>query len=314
MTKSARKRQMGDLLVEAGVLKRVNLADALARQKVSKKKLGEILQEMGVVCDKDIALVLATQFNIRPVPPLADQPRDPQLRELVDIHTAIQRLVYPISRNNRRLNLAMANPLDLEIVDRIAFSTSLDVVPWVATPSEILAGIRYHYLESTQNAPESMGTIVLVEDKEKIRLSSALALRREGYRVVEASSAKMGLAAVLKHEPQLIITETVMVGMDGREMFRVLRKNPDTRSIPVIGFSSKATRDEEVSLLNMGFADFISKPINLELLIARVARVFALVYRGEHTGRQGAPVLSPLHGEVEALLDLMQVSQNQVRR
>lgn len=308
---SSRRKQMGDLLVEAGVLKKVNLTAALNKQKASKKRLGEILQEMGVVCEKDIALVLATQFNIQSAPPLLDQSLPRELYDFVDLQTAMTRLVCPISRKGNRLNLAMANPLDLETIDDIAFRTELEVVPWVSTPSDILAAIRHHYLAAEESDNYEHCKILVVEDKKIVRAAAVSALKQEGYQLVEASGGEEGLEAVVRHSPHLIITETVMPGMDGCEMFRALQKNPETKLIPVIGFSSKASKEEETSLLNMGFVDFLPKPINQELLTARVGRVLDLVYQGQGfsaKNRTGTGGGSSLYEAIHTLLDLLQAS------
>lgn len=311
MKKPSGRKQMGDLLVEAGVLKETDLVEALRKQKTSKRPLGEILQEMGVICEKDIALVLTTQFNIRPAPPLTEKPLPQELLGFVDLPLATTRLVCPISREGSKLNLAMSNPLDLETIDNISFRTELKVVPWVSTPSEILTAIRHHYLGEVKTDNHELCKILVVEDKKTIRAAAVAVLKKEGYQVVEASSGKEGLDAVQLHSPHLILTETVMPRMDGCAMFRELQKNPETRHIPVIGFSSRASKSEEVSLLNMGFADFIPKPINNGLLSARVGRVLDLVYQGQgfsakHRSEASEP--ASLYEATHTLLDLLQGS------
>jgi CheY-like chemotaxis protein len=311
MGKTSRRKQMGDLLVEAGILKQVNLTEALDRQKRSKKRLGEILQEMGVACEKDIALVLATQFNMRSAPPLLAQPLPGAVQDLVTLQTAMTRFVCPISREGIKLNLAMANPLDLETIDAISFRTELEVVPWVSTPSEILAAIRHHYLGTQEADHRDQCTILVVEGKEIIRAAAVSVLKKEGYRPIEASDGKAALEAVLRHLPQLIITETVMPGMDGRALFGILQENPLTRHIPVIGFSSRASKEDEIALLNLGFVDFLPKPINQKLLAARVGRVLDLVYKGQGfsaKNRTAARDSSSLYEAINTLLGLLQAS------
>ncbi|MDT8419055.1 MAG: response regulator [Desulfuromonadales bacterium] len=314
MSTSSGRKQMGDLLIEAGILKKVNLAEALKKQKSTRKRLGEILQEMGVVCEKDIALVLATQFNISPAPGLLENPPSPELLDLVDLQMAMTRLVCPISREGKRLNLAMANPLDLATIDDIAFKTDLDVVPWVSTPSEILAAIREHYLDGEVPDNHEMCRILVIEPKEMIRAATVSALHKEGYQLLEATTCTDGLQSVIRHSPHLVISETVMPGMNGPELFHALQQNPETRHIPLIGFSSKASKEEEVSLLNLGFADFLAKPVNLELLKARVARVLDMVYPGQGYSakkRSMAQDTSSLYEAIHTLLDLLQATLDQ---
>lgn len=311
MKKPPLRKQMGDLLVEAGILKKVNLMEALAKQKSSKKRLGEILQEMGVVCEKDIAFVLATQFNIRHAPALTGDPLTQELRDIVNLELAMSRMICPISREGKKLNLAMANPLDLGTIDEIVFRTSLEVVPWVSTPSEILAAIRHHYLGEEEVDNHELCRILIVEDKELIRAAAVSALKRDGYKVAEARSGQEGLESVLRQHPHLVITESVMPGMDGCELFKALQANPGTRHIPVIAFSSKAAKEEEIALLNMGFADFLPKPLNQDLLTARVARVLDLVYPGQgFSAKQESAVRggSSLYEAISSLLELLQKS------
>lgn len=305
---------MGDLLIEAGILKKVNLKEALQKQKATKKRLGEILQEMGVVCEKDIALVLATQFNISPAPQLLENSLPQELLDLVDLQMAMSRLVCPISREGKRLNLAMANPLDLATIDDIAFKTDLDVVPWVSTPSEILAAIRAHYLNGEVPDNHEMCKILVIEPKEMIRAATVSALQKEGYQLLEAVNCTDGLQAIIRHAPHLVVSETVMPGMNGVELFHALQQNPETRHIPLIGFSSKASKEEEVNLLNLGFADFLAKPVNLELLKARVGRVLDMVYPGQGysaKNRSTAQDTAALYEAIHTLLELLQASLNQ---
>jgi CheY-like chemotaxis protein len=299
-----KRKQIGDILVGMGVLKSVNLEDALKRQKNSRKRLGEILQEMGVVCEKDIAQVLATQFSFAQAPPLPEIPISQELLDLVSLPFALSQLVFPLYRERDRLHLAMANPLDLDTVDKITFGTGLKVVPWISTASEIYAAIKAQYPKSSAACDRKEWKILIVEDKVLTRTAAVGALKKKGYSIFEAANGSEGLEAVLLHSPHLIIAETVMRGMDGCEMFRVLQRNPATRTIPFIGFSSRASREEETRLLNLGFFDFVSKPLNPTLLTARVERALKMVY-----GRAGGPgsvdAGEPLHMAVRLLLGLM---------
>jgi DNA-binding response OmpR family regulator len=66
--------------------------------------------------------------------------------------------------------------------------------------------------------------------------------------------------------------------MDGYAMFRALQANNSTRKIPVIALSSRSTAEEEAKLLDMGYFDFVPKPINPVRLVARVKRSLKMVY------------------------------------
>jgi len=81
-----------------------------------------------------------------------------------------------------------------------------------------------------------------------------------------------------QHKPHLIISDTIMPRMDGYEMFRALKGQPATGSIPVLAMSSKSTAEEEAQLLDMGYFDFVAKPVNPVRLTARVRRALKMAY------------------------------------
>ena len=69
-----------------------------------------------------------------------------------------------------------------------------------------------------------------------------------------------------------------MPRMDGYEMFRALKSNLQTKHLPVVALSAKSSAEEEAKLLEMGYYDFIAKPINLVRLIARIKHALKLIY------------------------------------
>jgi CheY-like chemotaxis protein len=75
---------------------------------------------------------------------------------------------------------------------------------------------------------------LIVDDETDKRLLLAFALENEGYEVFTAEDGVVGLAAVEAHQPDLVVTDVMMPRMDGFEMMRRLRSNPQTRFIPVI--------------------------------------------------------------------------------
>lgn len=121
-------------------------------------------------------------------------------------------------------------------------------------------------------------TILVVDDQEMVRAAIRAALEREGYQVLEASNGAEGLKEALNQLPHLVLTDTIMPRLTGDEMFRNLQANARSRKIPVIGLSSKSAPEEEARVLNLGYFDFIAKPINAVRLKARVRRALRLVY------------------------------------
>jgi DNA-binding response OmpR family regulator len=103
-------------------------------------------------------------------------------------------------------------------------------------------------------------------------------LRKEGYDPLEAANGADGLKVALQNKPHLIIADTVMPRMDGYEMFRAIQANMSIKHIPVIALSSRSTAEEEAKLLEMGYFDFIAKPINPIRLVARARHALRIIY------------------------------------
>jgi diguanylate cyclase (GGDEF)-like protein len=112
--------------------------------------------------------------------------------------------------------------------------------------------------------------ILVVDDEPDKRHLLATALQLEGYKVETASDGIEGLAAIESHPPDLVISDVMMPRMDGFEMIRRVRANPETAFIPIIIQSavSRTSRDLRRGA-QVGALDFITDPTDLELLIAR---------------------------------------------
>lgn len=88
--------------------------------------------------------------------------------------------------------------------------------------------------------------------------------------VKTATSSQQGLDMALQYQPDLILLDVLMPGMDGFEVFRRLKNEPRTAHIPVIFLTGVSDASAEEIGLNMGAADFIAKPFRSAVLIARV--------------------------------------------
>ncbi|MEZ4485486.1 MAG: response regulator [Syntrophotaleaceae bacterium] len=269
------RKRFGEILLEMGVIREVDLEMALARQKVSKKPLGLVFEELGVICEKDILRILARQFNLKKVEGIGRPPVPEDTLKLVDVDMALTNLLLPLGVSDGKLLVATSNPLDFTAMDKLAFRTGLQVVPFLATPTEITRAIRKYYLKETAEGDCSLPALLVVDDQPPYRATLCNQLQREGYRVRQAEDGAAALKQVLSCPPQLILLETGLRGMNGKDVFRTLQTNSLTRKIPVIALSSRAYAEEEANLLDMGFFDFIAKPYNLVRLLARVRRALA---------------------------------------
>lgn len=281
---NGRRKKFGEILVDAGVIGNDTLNLALERQKGTGKRLGQVLEAMGVVTEKHIAVAVAQQFGFKTVKDIAKFNFPAELLELVDSDVALKSLVFPLKKDGLVLYLAMVNPLDMELIDKISFRTQLRVVPCVTTPTEIQEAINRHYFNkgitvgAVETTRDDWWTILVVDDQDLARGATAVALKRQGYHVLEANNGAEGVSMAMQTLPHLIVTEIVMPRMDGYEMFNTLQINAGARDVPVLALTSKATPEEEAKLLGMGFFDFIPKPVVPLRLIARVKRALRIAY------------------------------------
>jgi len=271
---------MGEILVDAGIISPETLQKALQKQRGTDKRLGQVLEGMDLLLEEDIAAALGRQFGVRQVKGIARFSYPPEILKLITPEEALTRFIFPLKVEKKTLYLAMANPLDHDTAQEVGFRNGLQVIPCVTTPEEIKAAINRHLLkvEKTVAQTDRWWTVLIVDDQEMAQLASEAALKKQGFTILKASNGAEGLRMALQEKPHLVITDTVMPRMDGIEMFRNLKANPQVAQIPVIALSSKAAAEEEARLLEIGYYDFIAKPVNPIRLVARVKRALKQCY------------------------------------
>ena len=118
--------------------------------------------------------------------------------------------------------------------------------------------------------------ILIVDDEEAARRGLELLLRRQGYDVRTASDGDGALAVCSEFQPDLILLDVMMPGIDGFEVCRRLKAKPDTRLIPVVLVTGLSEHDDRIAGINVGADDFLNKPIDVSELIARVRSLLRL--------------------------------------
>ena len=130
-------------------------------------------------------------------------------------------------------------------------------------------------------------TILAVDDQpQNLRLLDAV-LSPRGYRVVPVSSGEEALEWLSRSVPDLVLLDIVMPGIDGYEVCRRIRENPDTAFLPVVMITASGDQ-EKVSSIRAGADDFVSKPLNQGELLARVASLARLKRYHDTIERQSA--------------------------
>jgi two-component system, OmpR family, response regulator MprA len=110
--------------------------------------------------------------------------------------------------------------------------------------------------------------ILVVEDDRSVRDALDRALRAQGYEVTTAGDGLAALAAVTREDPDLVVLDLGLPGMDGLAVCRRLRADGDHR--PVLVLTARDAVDDRVAGLDVGADDYLGKPFALEELLARV--------------------------------------------
>lgn len=121
---------------------------------------------------------------------------------------------------------------------------------------------------------------ILIIDDEKMNLKALSELLREEYVLVLAKSGAEGLKRAREEpQPDLILLDVIMPGMDGYQVIRELKHQEQTNHIPVIFVTALNSREEEEKGLKLGAVDYISKPFSPPIVKMRVRNYLQLVHK-----------------------------------
>jgi len=113
-------------------------------------------------------------------------------------------------------------------------------------------------------------TILVVEDEDDIQELITYNLEKEGYKVRGVSTGEKALAEVQSKEPDLILLDLMLPGIDGLTVCKKLRTGPKGRNVPIIMLTAKSEEVDVVTGLEVGADDYVTKPFSPRVLIARV--------------------------------------------
>ena len=120
-----------------------------------------------------------------------------------------------------------------------------------------------------------MKTILLIDDEEEVRTTFGMALRRNGYHVIEADTGPAGLAMARQHLPDLILSDIHMPGGDGSSLLRDIRHDPELRARQVVLMTGKPEQVTPRKGMEEGADDFLVKPVSMESLLGCVEARFS---------------------------------------
>ncbi len=115
--------------------------------------------------------------------------------------------------------------------------------------------------------------VLVIDDELNIIEFIKLGLGYEGFQVESAMDGPQGLAAAQRIDPDIVILDLMMPGMDGLEVCRRLRINPTTQDVPVLMLTAKDEVSDRITGLNTGADDYLVKPFDFVELLARIKAI-----------------------------------------
>lgn len=123
--------------------------------------------------------------------------------------------------------------------------------------------------------------ILVVEDEGPIRDMLAFNLGRSGYQVIPAANGREARAAIADRYPDVVLMDWMLPDISGLELTRTLKRDPETKEIPVIMVTARVEEDDRVAGLEGGADDYITKPFSSRELEARIKAVLRRVSPAE---------------------------------
>lgn len=159
-------------------------------------------------------------------------------------------------------------------------------------------------------------TILVVEDESDILELVRYNLQQAGYRVIVAHDGLQALDLLREQKPDLVVLDILLPNLDGREVCRRIRQNPQTHHIPVLILSALSEETDRVVGFEIGADDYLTKPFSPRELVLRVK---AILRRGSQESqdrellRVGDLTIDPERHVVEAGEQLIELTATEFR-
>jgi len=119
-----------------------------------------------------------------------------------------------------------------------------------------------------------MRTVLFIEDNLQIRENTEELLALAGYRVITAENGIVGLTLAKESNPDIVLCDIMMPEVNGYDVFRELKGNEKTASIPFVFVTASAEKSQVEAGLNMGAVGYIRKPFTEEELLETIEKCF----------------------------------------
>ena len=132
-----------------------------------------------------------------------------------------------------------------------------------------------------------MTQVLVIDDEAPIRLLCRVNLEAEGMDVLEAADGPSGLAEAQKHQPDVVLLDVMMPGLDGWRVAELLLEDDRTSEIPIIFLTARAEFRDRARGLDIGGVDYVTKPFNPLELAPLVRELLGRIERGERDELRG---------------------------
>ena len=151
-------------------------------------------------------------------------------------------------------------------------------------------------------------TILIIEDEQNINDILAFKFEKEGYRTISAFDGIKGLEMALSENPDIILLDVMLPGMDG---FEVCRRVRDRSNVPIIMLTAREDEVDKVLGLELGADDYITKPYSARELTARVrANLRRSAYEVPAQAASGSEVNTVVSGDLTINIERYEVTKN----
>lgn len=127
-------------------------------------------------------------------------------------------------------------------------------------------------------------TILIIDDEQDLAELQAFNLSKEGYETLIANDGQQGYEIAANEKPALIILDLMMPELNGIDVCKLLKKNPETATIPVIMLTARSEEIDRVVGFEVGADDYLTKPFSNRELLLRIKAIL----RRSATGEQGS--------------------------
>jgi two-component system, cell cycle response regulator DivK len=114
--------------------------------------------------------------------------------------------------------------------------------------------------------------ILVIEDNEQNMYLTTFLLKSHGHQVLQAWDGRQGIDMAASSRPDLIVLDIQLPGMDGYQVARAIKGNPDLAGIPIVAVTSYAMAGDRENILEAGSDGYIEKPINPETFLGQIEK------------------------------------------